>query len=250
VPWEVLDVGDAHPALTQGLSRRYASEGLTVARWREDRRPGDKPRVLLVVDPTLDLPGASREGAALRKILDTAGAHIDCLAGREATRARLLREISAGGHDILHFAGHAFFDATDPGKSGLVCAGTEVLRGTDLDGVADLPSLVFCNACEAARVRRPTPVGARRLLGLRRSSSLAEAFLDGGVANFIGTHWPVGDDAALSFSTTFYECLLDGRPLGSAMLAARRRVFDLGSIDWADYVHYGNPAFAFANPYA
>jgi pimeloyl-ACP methyl ester carboxylesterase len=247
VPWEVLGVGDAHPALTQGLSRRYASEGLTVARWREDRHPGDKPRVLLVVDPTLDLPGASREGAALRRILDTAGAPVNCLTGREATRARLLREIGAGGHDILHFAGHAFFDATDPGKSGLVCAGTEVLRGSDLDGVADLPSLVFCNACEAARVRKPSLSGARRLLGLRRSSSLAEAFLDGGVANFIGTHWPVGDDAALNFSTTFYGRLLEGHPLGDAMLAARRRVFDLGSIDWADYVHYGNPAFRFAN---
>jgi CHAT domain-containing protein len=85
---------------------------------------------------------------------------------------------------------------------------------------------------------------------LRRSSSLAEAFLDGGVANFIGTHWPVGDDAALAFSTAFYQQLLDGRPLGSAMLAARRRVFEFGSIDWADYVHYGNPAFRFANPAA
>jgi hypothetical protein len=243
VPWEILGVGDAHPALGHGLSRRYASEGLTVARWREDRRPGDKPRVLLVVDPTLDLPGAAREGTALRKILDAAGADVDGLTGREATRARLLREIGAGGHDILHFAGHAFFDAADPGKSGLVCAGGDVLHGGAFDGVSDLPPLVFCNACEAARVRRPKLGGARRLLGLRRSSSVAEAFLDGGVANFIGTHWPVGDDAALAFSTVFYERLLDGLPLGSAILAARRRVFDLGSIDWADYVHYGNPAF-------
>ncbi len=246
VPWEVLKVGDAHPALEQGLSRRYASEALTVARWREDRRPGDKPRVLLVVDPTLDLPGAAREGSALRRILDAAGARVDCLAGRDATRARLLRAIGAGGHDVLHFAGHAFFDPSDPGRCGLVCAGNEILRGEDLEGVGDLPSLVFCNACEAARVRKPAPTGPRRLLGFRRSSSLAEAFLDGGVANFIGTHWPVGDDAALAFSTVFYGHLLGGMPLGKT-LAARRRVLDLGSIDWADYVHYGNPAFRFAN---
>jgi pimeloyl-ACP methyl ester carboxylesterase len=250
VPWEILGVGDVHPALGHGLSRRYASEGISVARWREDRRPGDKPRVLLVVDPTLDLPGAAREGAALRKILDAAGVRVDGLTGREATRARLLRVIGAGGHDVLHFAGHAFFDAADPGKSGLVCAGGDVLRGGDFDGVADLPPLVFCNACEAARVRRPTLGTARRLLGFRRSSSVAEAFLDGGVANFIGTHWPVGDDAALAFSTVFYERLLDGQPLGNAMLAARRRVFELGSIDWADYVHYGNPAFRLANKVA
>jgi hypothetical protein len=39
----------------------------------------------------------------------------------------------------------------------------------------------------------------------RPSTSLAEAFLVGGVANFLGTHWPVGDDAALAFSTSLYR---------------------------------------------
>jgi CHAT domain-containing protein len=82
-----------------------------------------------------------------------------------------------------------------------------------------------------------------RLFGPLRSSSIAEAFLDGGVANFLGTHWPVGDEAALLFSTRLYEALLDGARLGDAVLAARLRVFQSGSIDWADYVHYGNPAF-------
>ena len=131
-----------------------------------------------------------------------------------------------------------------PARSGLVCASGDVLRGADLQGVGALPALVFFNACEAARVRRR---GARsnrqRLFGLRKSSSLAEALLDGGVANFVGTHWPVGDEAALAFSARFYDRLLDGEQVGDAMLAARRRVCDLGSIDWADYVHYGNPAF-------
>ena len=69
VPWEVLRIGDSHPALERGLSRRYASENLSVARWREDRPAGDRPRVLMVVNPTLDLPGAAREGAALRQAL-------------------------------------------------------------------------------------------------------------------------------------------------------------------------------------
>ncbi len=42
VPWEVLRIGDSHPALERGLSRRYASENLSVARWREDRPAGDR----------------------------------------------------------------------------------------------------------------------------------------------------------------------------------------------------------------
>jgi len=249
VPWEVLRIGDSHPALERGLSRRYASENLSVARWRENRPAGDRPRVLMVVNPTLDLPGAAREGAALRQALVESGAQVDYLEGREASHARLLREIGSGSHDILHFAGHGFFEAGNPARSGLVCASGDVLRGADLQGVGDLPALVFFNACEAARVRRRGPRSSRqRLFGLRNSSSLAEALLDGGVANFVGTHWPVGDEAALAFSTRFYDRLLDGEQVGDAMLAARRRVFDLGSIDWADYVHYGNPSFRIGSP--
>jgi len=102
---------------------------------------------------------------------------------------------------------------------------------------------VFFNACEAARLRS-APATARTLLrGLRRSGSVAEAMLDGGVANFIGTHWPVGDEAALAFATTLYARLARGTPLGAAVLEARQRVHALGSIDWADYVHYGSPQF-------
>jgi hypothetical protein len=118
-----------------------------------------------------------------------------------------------------------------------------VLRGADLDGLANLPSLVFFNACEAARVRKPRRPLAARLLASRRSSSVAESFLGNGVANFLGTHWPVGDQAALVFSTNFYRNVLDGALLGDCVLAARRHVLELGSIDWADYVLYGNADF-------
>ena len=243
VPWETLHVAGAHPALEFGLSRRYASEGLSVARWRDERDEGGTTRVLMVVNPTLDLPGAADEGAALRETLLRAGARVDCIEGATATRARVLREMGSGNYDVLHFAGHGFFDTGDPGASGLVCANGAVLRGSDLAGIASLPTLVFFNACEAARVRRPGRSARARLFGLRQSSSLAEAILDGGVANFVGTHWPVGDDSALAFSKSFYESLLGGACLGETMLAARRVVATAGSIDWADYVHYGNPSF-------
>jgi CHAT domain-containing protein len=74
-------------------------------------------------------------------------------------------------------------------------------------------------------------------------TGIAEAFLSGGVANFMGTHWPVGDEAASAFSLQLYETLLRGATLGDAVLASRRRIAALPSIDWADYVHYGNAEF-------
>ena len=248
VPWETLRAGDVHPALEGGLTRRYASDTLTVARWNEHRAPGARLQVLVVVDPTLDLPGAADEGAALGRMLRAGGAEVELLSGAAATRRALLREFASGRHDVLHFAGHGFFDAGDPGSSGLVCAGREVLRGADLDGLGNLPALVFFNACEAARVRRPRRATGARLFAFRRSTSVAEAFLGGGVANFIGTHWPVGDQAALVFSTSFYQQLLDGALLGDCVLAARREVAAIGSIDWADYILYGDHDFAVGGP--
>jgi hypothetical protein len=58
----------------------------------------------------------------------------------------------------------------------------------------------------------------------------------------------VSDDAALTFSTTLYPALLSGRPLGTAIRDARRAVQARGSVDWADYVHYGNASFALTPP--
>jgi CHAT domain-containing protein len=170
------------------------------------------------------------------------------LAGATATREALLREIGSGRHDVMHYAGHGYFDPADPGRSGLVCAGQEILRGSDLEQLGSLPTLVFFNACEAARVRRPRQSAPSRLFTFRRSTSVAEAFLAGGVANFLGTHWPVGDQAALVFSTCFYREMLDGATLGDCVLAARRRVLALDSIDWADYVLYGNFDVALGRP--
>jgi pimeloyl-ACP methyl ester carboxylesterase len=239
VPWEAVRIDSVWPALAQGVSRRYTSEHLTVARWREMRLAGEKLRVLLVADPTQDLPAAAAEGAALAPLLTGRDAEVESLVGAEATRDRLRALLRSGRFDVLHFAGHGHFDPDRPGESGLLCAGDEVLRGVDLDGIGDLPALVFFNACEAARVRR----GHSHRRARRPSTSLAEAFLVGGVANFLGTHWPVGDEAALEFSTQLYPALLAGRPLGTAIRDARRAVQARGSADWADYVHYGNASF-------
>jgi CHAT domain-containing protein len=248
VPWEVLRIGTMHPALMGGLSRRYASDTLSVARWRADREAATPLRVLLIVDPTGDLPGAAAEGGALQQLFASKGVTFDLLAGRDATRARVLAALGTGAFDVLHFAGHAFYDAREPDQGGLVCAGKEVLRADHLTGIGVLPALVFCNACEAARVRKTATAqpSRRAFVGRRNMTGIAEGLLAGGVANFIGTHWPVGDEAAFAFSSRLYESLLLGERLGDAILAGRQRLQQMPSIDWADYVHYGSPEFHLA----
>lgn len=243
-PWETLCVEGHFPAAGAGLSRRYAAENLSVARWREVRRQDAALDVLLVVDPTGDLEGAVEEGDRLQELLAREKrVRIVEVRGADATHERLLDEFRSGRYDVLHYAGHAFFDTEQAGRSGILCADNKVLSGADLANVAELPALAFFNACEAGRIRGGNRFSEDARLRLRRNVSLAEAFLRGGVANYVGTYWPVGDAEAGRFALTFYRALVRGESVGRSLSAARSVVLKLKSVDWADYIHYGNYDF-------
>ena len=245
IPWETLRLGDRFPALAAGMSRRYMADNLSVAKWLEKRRHGDRLDILLVVNPTEDLPGAEKEGDRVGEIFGTLSrVRIDELRGDQATKAVLTEAFSSGRYDVVHYAGHAFFDANRPARSGIVCAGDERLRGEELASLGNLPTLVFFNACEAARIRRAKDCTVPTIqTRVDTSVGLAEAFLRGGVANYVGTYWPVGDAPAKAFAEAFYTHLLNGTPIGDALLKARQAVAKQESLDWADYIHYGNPRF-------
>jgi hypothetical protein len=244
-PWETISLKGWAPAAGKGLSRLYAAEGMSVAKWREQRRRAREFNVLLVVNPTGDLPGAVEEGERVAAMLtQVEGAGITAIRGGEATRARLLAEFRSGDYDAIHFAGHAWFDAAAPASSGILCAGGRVLSGADLAAMDSVPALVFFNACESGRLRATV----NPLRQLDRSVGFAEAFLRGGVANFIGTWWPVSDSAASAFAATLYRDLAKGESIGSALSAARAAVRGLPSADWANYLHYGSYDFTLKAP--
>jgi CHAT domain-containing protein len=176
---------------------------------------------------------------------------VDEVRGTAAKRETLLAKFRSGNYDVVHYAGHAFFDPANPARSGILCTGHEVLSGADLAGIGNLPSLVFFNACEAGRVRSAKEQKMRKLdmeKRIERSIGLAEAFLRGGVANYVGTYWPVGDAPAETFASTFYTALLAGESIGQALLDGRTKVRELQSVDWADYIHYGSYEFVLKQP--
>jgi len=252
VPWEALRLAGRRaftPALAGGLTRRFRAEKLSVAKWLEERRFGDVFDLLLVVNPTQDLAGAQAEGERIARLFGERPdaerrVRIERLDGARATHARVRDALGSGAFDAVHYAGHAFFDAANPGTSGILCAGREVLSGADLAGLSSLPALVFFNACESGRVRggKAGPRALRQRI--IESAGVAEAFLRGGLANYLGIYWPVGDDAALAFAEAFYARLLEGETIGAAVLAGRRSVRELRSPDWADYILYGDQDFA------
>ena len=249
IPWETLCLNGKFPALNGGMSRRYLAPNLSVAKWLEQRRQDATLEVLLVVNPTRDLDGAEEEGKRIEALFGPRPeVRLTIIHGHQATRDRLRKEFSSGKYDILHYAGHAAFVPSQPARSGIVCSDGP-LTGAELVELGNLPSVVFFNACESARVRkRITDEGPRVTRSIHerieRGVGLAEAFMRGGVANYIGTYWPVGDLPAKTFASVFYQKVLDGDTLAQALSAARFEIDKLRSEDWADYIYYGSVDFA------
>ena len=243
IPWETLRVQNWVPAMTGGLSRRYSAENLSVAKLLEQRKRNPILKILLVVDPTSNLEGAVKEGARIMDLFSSKpGFEVVKRFQGQATKQTLLKDFSSGEFDVLHYAGHASFDAEKPSRSGILCAGGQVLSGADLVSVANLPNLVFFNACESARTRKAPPDKTPQER-IDDNRGLAEAYLRGGVANYIGTYWPVGDNAAMAFADEFYTSVINSIPVGDALDQGRKKVAELKSVDWADYVFYGSPDF-------
>jgi hypothetical protein len=256
IPWETINFGGPFPAATGGLSRRYLAGNLSVAKWLEHRKFGPRLDVLLVVNPTGDLPGAADEGRRIQELFGdyTSTVNLKVLEESQARKKVLLELFSSGEYDVVHYAGHAYFDPLNPDSSGILCPGREVLSSADLAGIGNLPALMFFNACEAARVRKPhkPQVAADPELSIlnriQHNVGLAEAFLRGGVANYLGNNWPVGDAPAKRFAEVFYSDLLQGKTIGESLLEARKELQANRWVDWVDYVLYGSPEFVLKIP--
>jgi len=214
-------------------------------------------RVLVVADPAEDapLPGAQEEGEAVAAIFEEFGRHgrpvevLRLFGPGQATRVNVLDQLINHRFDILHYAGHCFFDPKDPPSSGWVFSNGHILRAYELSRVDRVPRFIFSNACESGI----TPDRAEKR-SAEMAPSFAEAFFARGVANFVCTAWPVGDAAALAFARRVYRGALGLRgdtPLPElfhqAMAAGRREIgrSDLGLQTWGAYQHYGDPNFRF-----
>lgn len=247
VPWEALRLKDGRAvALFGGISRRFISES-TRSLWPP--RPGPRLRMLMIVDPTDTLKRAREEGEKLRASL--AGlVDIEFLTGDEATFARVDKRLNDSPFDVLHFAGHAGFNRQDPRLSGLRLADGYFTARSAL-ALKRLPAALIFNCCEMARIERLDPViapaddASQKIIANRDQAhgaiSLAEAFLIAGVHHYIGTFWPVNDDAATLFGTTLHAALARREPVGAAVTAARRALNANNMPDWANYIHYGDP---------
>jgi CHAT domain-containing protein len=236
LPFEMLTIAApfARRAVQAGMSRRLAVRGVPIERLFARPAKAGKLEVLLIVNPTEDLPGTVAEADAVRTILDQQKNRValTVLTGQEATKQAVQQSLAHA--DVIHYCGHAFFDGPGADQSGLILAGSEPLTLADLDGMDELPRVAFVNACEAGRVRGPVTTEA---------AAFAELFLRSGVEAYLGTYWRVGDSAAANFATGVYTGLAAGQTLEAAVTKARAALLDAQEPDWANYILYGDGRF-------
>ncbi len=217
-------------------------------------------RVLVVADPAEDapLPGAQEEGEAVVRIFESYAQSgndveiVSLLGPRQATRVAVLEQLINNRFDILHYAGHCFYDDNDPSHCGWIFTGNQLITADELDRIDRIPRFVFSNACESG----VTPEQREKRSALL-APSFAEAFFARGVGNFICTAWPVDDAAALAFAQRLYQGILGLRgqpePIHQAMAAAREEIAGIGPgglQTWGAYQHYGDPNFRIVRPTA
>ena len=282
VPWEVMQV-DADDMMNSGPETEAAMVHLGLARpvarqLRTSLSPSSAQistargplRALIIGDPGdpergESLPGARAEALAMEALLKALKVEVKLLLGTQghsegrepATRSSVIDLLSRRSppYDILHYCGHGIFDPADPSESGWLFAdgvlGPNELRLALESGA---PPLILANACLSGRLAEPKAKdGAKAADSWSEHGlvpGLADAVLQFGARNFIGTCREISDEGAVKFAEVFYRRVIpstaDAESVGSALLAARDALYlerkKYGSL-WATYQHYGNPAW-------
>ena len=223
LPWESMRAGASELALDVPFGRLVTTTTIP-APPRDPVTDDPLVKILAVINPTDDLAATAAELAVLRRL--AAGAarvevHLDVLDGAAATRRGFAAAVAGHDHDIVHFAGHANFDAGDPHASALHLADGPLTAGA-VKRLAwtSPPYLVVNSACQSARAAH----GTQLVSPGGRANGLPGAFLAAGCQAYVGHFWPVGDQAAAEFATCFYDTLFGQVNAGLAVLDARRAV--------------------------
>jgi CHAT domain-containing protein len=225
LPWELIGPGGNALAQRTPFGRLVTTR--VMPRPSRDPTKEDKiVRLLAIANPTLDLAGADREIAVLKKLEGRKlgfSLEVQVLAKDLATRAAFAERLAQGDYDILHFSGHGSFDPAAPETSAIRFADGRLTA----DEVLDLkwkepPHLVFNSSCESGRA-----AGGQRLVSEEsHTNGLAAAFIAAGAAAYAGYFWPVTDTGASLFAAEFYQKLFLLENVGLAFLEARQSVIE------------------------
>lgn len=239
IPWELISCGDSFLGLRRPITRRLQSQ----LQLRSSARVLYRPtlRVLIVADPTGDLPATIAEADRIEALLGQRADRFDIrrLTSSECTRVDLLPLLAEA--DVFHYAGHAYFDQDRPKESGLLLHDGH-LFASEIENFLDRrgPSLVFLNACQSSMFGRADMVVTGQTM-----AGLAHPFIAAGADAVIGAALTVPDLQAAEFATHVYTGLVGGASLAVSMWKARCALAGAHGADdpcWASFLLFGDGA--------
>ncbi len=273
IPWELLDTDagagsrDRPPwAIRAKLLRK-----LQTAEFRQNVVDADADASVLVIgEPKCDsqyprLAGARNEANAVTERLKTLGAQqVKALISPEdpaqfgADALTVINTLMERDWRIVHIAGHGEPPEMlgpvpkkrgDPAQQlvnprGVVLSGDSFLGTREIHNMRAVPELVFVNCCHLA-ARNPSEVLSCSYDRSRFAANVAEELIKIGVRCVIAAGWAVEDGPAMTFATTFYEALLNGRRFIDAVADARTAAHAQGGNTWGAYQCYGDPDWSF-----
>lgn len=240
LPWELLFDGHAFLCRRFSIGRFVSTQQEVVE--RQSQRQDETLKMLIIANPQGTLEAADREGDTLWRELQSEARRVQIDLRKAPVDAGTARA-AIPKCDVLHYAGHADYDANEPSKSGWLLAHGDRLSAAEIRNLGEsdgLPALVFCNACESGQT---SAWEIAHSMG-QEIYGLANAFLLGGTRHYIGSFWKIPDDLSNTFAVAFYRALARGATIGTALREARQRLISRygdDSVVWASYMLYGDP---------
>jgi CHAT domain-containing protein len=280
IPWEMIH-DNSPDRLPLAVHRPLARQLRTAYSPRvADLASRQKLKALVIGDPDGSLEYARAEAKAVAQVLRDHGIEVAIRLGPPAELGLgkygeepadlfdIVTLLQGGEFDLVHYSGHAMFNAEYPDRSGWVFDRSEIFTPSRLENVDRPPRLIVANACISAALAPGASAAApaasadagdrppRRIGDARIVASLADEFFRRGVADYIGTAWEVPELPAKLFAEHFYQALLEEPPggaratIGKAVQTARSALYEhreewgeVGTV-WAAYQHYGDPTRA------
>ncbi|MFX1293449.1 MAG: CHAT domain-containing protein [Promethearchaeota archaeon] len=234
IPWELISINNEPACLSNSIGRIITGGEIKI-----DYKKVEKKviQILFIADPLGDLPSAKEEIQnilkELKPAIDTGYIEPIILEGNDATTSKIMEIMKKIEIEVIHYAGHAFFNDATPEESGLVLS-DKVLTANVLSKTLNyVPEIIFVNACESAAT----------ISNYDKVAGIAQGFVEAGIKIFIGSLWPIDDRDAASFSYSFYHNLLQEKTIGECILASKKELYNnlKSAYGWASFILYGNP---------
>jgi CHAT domain-containing protein len=215
IPFQALSFQGEPLSKTHEVSYLTAAAMLQFLHPKERAEQKKDKSLLVIGNPTLDLPAAEQEAIAIAGLFPGAK-----LLTREKATEERVRELIPH-FDFIHIATHGHLSESNPLTSSLLLAEGDEISLYELMGIpikAELVVLSACNTGQGDSSERDDVIG------------LTRGLLASGAQSALVSLWPVADASASLFMQHFYGLLSQGVPVGRALRESQ------------EYLRSGDPA--------